>query len=432
MKTVVIADDLTGACDTGVQFAGLGLNVSLWLDPNGDAHPDAGHEVIVLDTDSRASDPAEAYRRTAAAARFAKGLGADCVYKKLDSTLRGNLGAELDAVYDELQPDFVLAAPAYPKMGRTVKEGRLYVHGIPLHETEFARDPRTPVRSSVIADILRGQTQRDSGLVPAALWRDGGGEAESLLRSFARRGIRYLIADAEEDGDLARMAEVLSRLPYAIVWAGSAGLAGELPIRRPESRGGFELPAADGPVLAVVGSVHPSARRQLALLLEREDVRGIPLVSSRLLFPGREREEQVASAAGQAARILGEGHHAVLFSAADPEEIRRTQEAGRCGGMDDRAAGAAIAEAIGEAAARVAGLVRVGRLILTGGDTARHVSTSLGASEIQLLGEVESGVPIGLLRTGHPLTVVTKAGGFGTDGVLVRALEYGRGERRNL
>lgn len=432
MKVAVIADDLTGANDTGVQFAKRGLNVSVMLAPASGpkAAFAADTDVLVLDTDSRSLDAESARRKVAEASRCVLAAGAKVVFKKIDSTLRGNLGAELDAVYDVFRPDFVVVAPAYPETGRLVREGRLFVHGTLVHETEFARDPKTPVAESYIPELLRRQTKHQVAVVPSAVLADGSCALEPVLRSSLTGGIRYLVCDSADDGDLERIVSLIGETAYSVVWAGSAGLARHLSAAGPSA--GIQPPPQfrkqGGPVLAVIGSVSPRSRRQLDVLLGHPGVRGIRMEAFRLVSGAAERERELSHAAEQAALVSRAGLHPVLYSAGDEEDVRLARDAGARSGMSGQAVSDAISRALGEAVSRLLGRIGIngiGGIVMTGGDTARQVCCSLRAAEFRLLDEVECGVPVGLLAVDgrEPLPAVTKAGGFGSDQALLRALE---------
>lgn len=425
MKIAVIADDLTGAGDTGVQFAKRGLQVSVLLQSVSETEAVSARDVLVLDTDSRSLDAESAYQRSAEASRCAQASGADVVFKKIDSTMRGNLGSEIDAVYDTFRPDFVVIAPAYPETGRLVREGRLYVHGKPLHETEFANDPKTPVTESYIPDLLRRQTKQPIEVIPSAILAGGSSVLELVLQSCMSRGISYLLIDSADDDDLHRIVSLIEETTYSIVWVGSAGLARQLAIQhsslaQPSPQ---EYRKHDGPILVVIGSVSPRSRRQLDVLLSNPEVRGIRMEAYRLVYSKTEREQELAKAEEEAALTLSANLHTVLYSSGDREAIRLAQDAGIRNGMDAQEVSNAVSQALGESVSRVLRQVRVGGIVMTGGDTAKHACSALHAIEFRVFDEVESGVPIGLLMMDEPLPAVTKAGGFGSDQVLLRALE---------
>lgn len=164
LRIAIIADDLTGANDSGVQFARSGLKTSVLINMESDNISD--DDVIIIDTDSRSVTPEEAYRKVKEAAGYLKSQPYDIIFKKIDSTLRGNIGAEFDALYDVFQPDFIICTPAYPDYNRKVRDGCLYLGDKLLHETEFALDPKTPIRESNIPKMINGQSQRGVGLIP--------------------------------------------------------------------------------------------------------------------------------------------------------------------------------------------------------------------------------------------------------------------------
>jgi 4-hydroxythreonine-4-phosphate dehydrogenase len=141
IDVAIIADDLTGACDTGIAFAVAGLPTFVAFG-GGDPPP---AQIVAVDTDTRRMNRAAAVERVRAAARRAYRDGARTIYKKIDSTLRGHVAAETAALLEGAAAEgqrgaLVVAAPAFPPLGRTTRGGRVYVRGTPLEETEVWRD----------------------------------------------------------------------------------------------------------------------------------------------------------------------------------------------------------------------------------------------------------------------------------------------------
>ncbi len=164
-KLLIVADDLTGALDTGIQFAkrGIGTRILIRADA-GFLDAAQAEEVVVVNTASRHMPADEAYRIVFRAVRAAEESGFDCFYKKTDSALRGNVGAELTAMRDALRRPVALA-PAYPAMGRTTVGGIQYIDGVPVAETAFGRDPFAPVLSSDVGEILlKSGAKDDAGI----------------------------------------------------------------------------------------------------------------------------------------------------------------------------------------------------------------------------------------------------------------------------
>lgn len=385
----MIADDLTGAADSGVQLLRSGYRTAVFF--QGEPVDGAGLDAVVVDTDSRSLPPESARERVFEAV---SATGAtDLVFKKVDSTLRGNLRKEIEAAMEATGRRRAVVAPAFPGGGRTTVEGTQLVHGKPVHHTEISTDPRTPVREGHIPTLL-------AGLGP--LQHLGSRELQDASRvGRALDDCRCLVADATEDEHLQALVEAIPE-PSEVLWAGSAGLTlalgGAYPGDRPP--GSESAPPARNALVAV-GSLNPVSREQLRVLL-RGGLRGVELAASPD-DPGATRVEDAISGLRVA---LERGESAALYSPSDS------------GGTKPEAVAQAMAEAV-----RRTGPDSFEALALTGGDTAAAVARGLRASGIELLGEVEAGVPVGRLIGPRPYPVVTKAGGFGGRDTLQNALK---------
>lgn len=409
----IVADDLSGASDSAVQLARRGLGSVVLLAPARiDEH--AGAEVVAVDTESRALPADEAYCRVRAVAGLLRAAGYTRILKKVDSTLRGNLGAEIDAVLDGLGLDLALVAPAFPATGRTTLGGRQRVHGVPVSDTEAAHDPATPVREAHLPTLLAGQSRRRTGLVGIGTVRAGRDASLREIRALRARGVDLVVLDAETDADLRAIAAAGTAAALDALWAGSAGLAGALA----EIWGGAEsaggIPAVSpgsGPVLLVAGSRSETTRRQVRRYRARPGVMTVEVAPADLLGGGEAGEHCVRALAD----ALAHGRHAALTLMLGGAPL---------------GAGAAplLADTLGSAAARAVREARPRGLILTGGDTARAVCRALGVPGLRLLGELEPGVPVSAVLGMDGMHAVTKAGAFGSPDALVRALDALRGE----
>lgn len=149
--TLCLADDLTGALEAGSPFATAGATVRVLTNPLPDT---TALDVLVLDTETRHLEGAAAAARVSAFALPYIPFADRLIYKKTDSTARGNIGHELAALQQLVPSREVLYVPAYPSIGRTVASGHLLVNGTPIHHTEFGRDALNPVRTSNLNEIL--------------------------------------------------------------------------------------------------------------------------------------------------------------------------------------------------------------------------------------------------------------------------------------
>ena len=146
---LVLADDLTGALEVGAIFAGSGFDAIVTTRPA----PDVAPEVLIADTETRHCTPSDAFDRIIGlVTEF--GVTPELLYKKTDSTLRGNIGPELAAL-STLFPEWRIAyAPAHPEQGRVVIDGIVYVNGVPVTESDFARDCLNPVFTSSVRELV--------------------------------------------------------------------------------------------------------------------------------------------------------------------------------------------------------------------------------------------------------------------------------------
>ncbi|MBP1934366.1 four-carbon acid sugar kinase family protein [Ammoniphilus resinae] len=429
MRLAMIADDLTGANDSGVQLARFGLHTSVLFHPDEEAL--GKNEAVVLDTDSRSLPPDEAYQKVKEASQLIKEKKFDVIFKKIDSTLRGNLGTEIDAIYDVFQPDLVVIAPAYPKNGRQTMDGIHYLNQQKVSETEIAKDPKTPVRESYIPTLLEGQTKHRVGLITLEDLDIGLDAVLTKLQDLKQQGISYVVFDAKEEDDLRRLAGFVLQSNYSVCWVGSAGLANHLPdiYGLQMKKQVVEIPRDGKPVLLVVGSVSGVSRKQLDLVLEQPGIKGIAVQSSAVVSSSEDKRVEIGKAYDQAVNDLNASARCLaIYSSGTPEDIRQAQQVGKQHGFDEREVSNLISQALGEVAAKLLEVFQIKGLVLTGGDTAKQVCNQLGITGFKLIDEVEIGIPLGKTVGKRELYAITKAGAFGTERSLLHSIKKLQGE----
>jgi uncharacterized protein YgbK (DUF1537 family) len=374
-KWLILADDLTGACETGGELVEKGLETVVLPSASGPAPPEPV-EAIVVNTDSRHLPPAQAARRVRT--WFQRAGTARRVYKKTDSTLRGNVGAELEALMEAAGLDSLPFVPAFPQAGRTTQGGIQYVQGVPLAESAFARDPASPVRSSSVREILAGQTSVEVELV----------SPRALGAAVARPGRRILLFDARTARDLSSIAEAIDACGLTDA-AGAAGLLWALvggaafSLRKERS-------SRPEPMLLVNGSLHPVSIEQL-----EQGIRG-GMEEVRIL--------ETTGAAGQLAASLRSGRDVALHHPA-----RLGPEQGQ--GVPDRLA-QCVADALGT-------LETLPILVVLGGQTSKAVVERLDTAYLVPLRRLGPGLIETRARSRlGSLTLVTKSGGFGDPDLL--------------
>ncbi len=386
-RLVIVADDFAGAADCAVAFADRGFSTRAAL--GGDGLEQDGWSVIALDTDTRDAPARVAEDRVGQA--VAATSSDDAIFKKIDSTVRGNLAAELRAVVDHRPVDRVIAAPAFPATGRTTREGRQLVDGRPLEETEFA--------DQVSTSSLRGLLA-PAGLpmIEASLHQVRGGAIAELARGADAATV--LICDADTDDDLDAIARAGIASGSEILWMGSAGLARRLAAALPLPRGLriAPRPAVGRPLLLVIGSPAAATRAQLRRLGETPAVVQVAIRDAGLGGPPAGLQEP----AERALRALRAGRDCALTLEGQAGERER--------GRDRTQRLAAVAAAAIEPA---------GGLVLTGGETARAVLEAIPGTGLTLEREIAPGIALGWTDPPASLPVALKAGGFGDEDALL-------------
>uniref|UniRef100_UPI00289BB4C7 four-carbon acid sugar kinase family protein n=2 Tax=Pantoea sp. TaxID=69393 RepID=UPI00289BB4C7 len=329
--------------------------------------------------------------------------------KKIDATLRGNPGAESAAALQAAGKTRALVAPAGPKLGRTTRHGEVWIDGRLLTETEFASDPKTPVRSASVLAALQAQSALPGAVLDLAALRAPGLAA----RLADKQG--FLVVDAENDEDIARLMAAAAELNEKPLLAGAAGLSDAL--------GAWLSPRRPRPVLAVVGSMSAVAQQQVDRLARQRRVTLVDIDIRQLFARPAWRDRAVWL--DQAREALGRSEHTVIRTcrhAAERHEIAALCQQHQ---LSRQQLGEKICQFLGELTQEICQRAEPAGLYLSGGDVAIAAAKALGASGFQIQGLIAGCVPHGFLLNSHShLPVMTKAGGFGDENTLVEAIRF--------
>lgn len=430
---LIIADDLTGAADTGVQFCPFYERTVLvsHMQLSGKDKADTAfikQGATALYTNSRALAPKAARERLGSVARRLSEFGPLWIYKKMDSCLRGNPGAETEALMDEMAYEASFIAPAFPGMGRTTVNGTHLVHGIPVGETEISRDPVAPVIESDLATVIQNQCRYPVGCVRLNLLEAEEASLQDEIERQIGKGARHITFDATRQEHLDRIARLAFKSPHRILPAGSAGLAAGLGSVLPSGsmRISHDLcPPESGNHLLVCGTNSEVTRRQIKTFLEVYPYEEIALDPKML---GTEDEGEYFLNRVASVRSKLAANHLIVTIGSSPESRVSDRQGSR------QQAAQSLIEGLGRFLSAVLVQTRPGLLFLTGGDTADAVLNGIGAEGIRILGEVVTGMVQGKIIGGplHWLPVVTKAGAFGQNDALVTLHETLQGNRQPM
>jgi len=424
-RLAIIADDLSSATDCGAQVVRSGLSVVVPLGGYSLPIQARAAQVISVDTDSRSLSADHAYAKVKIATQQLVAEGWTHFYKSVDSTLRGNLGAEIEAVLDIVKPDCAVIAPAFPKYGRTTIDGVQYLRGRPLHETEFGTDPTAPVKDADIARRLADGSPRKAVRLTLDQVRAGPTQIKSAIQGLLVDGIELVVVDIAEQDDLKQICLGLAQSDLRVVWVGSTGLAEFVPLAFGVATMSDTLnqdhTIDPRPALALVGSASETTRHQLDYAQENNQLNVIHLDATRLIQNGATAAE-LKQADSNLRAAIDSGQDAALVVRASRDDIAATQQLGATLNLSAAQVAQRIVDGLAQVGSRLVREARISGIVATGGDTANAVCNALGAEALEILGEVEAGIPIMRLLGEQSLPLVTKAGGFGSPAAIGDAL----------
>jgi D-threonate/D-erythronate kinase len=418
-EVLVVADDLTGANATAAGFATAGLRsatASVASGPEAITGMVSRFDVVVATTDSRHIAPDVAAGMVRAAVRA--GWPARLVCNRIDTTLRGNIGATTEAVVREVgaltdRRVVALCAPAHPAAGRHTIGGTQLLDGRRLEETEVARDARTPMRTSDVVEILRQQTELTTRLVPMATVTGPRQALVAAMRSALEAGVEVLVADATTEEHLQRIADaaLAASAGTDLVWVTSDPGPGSVAMARAM---GLHPATRGTPLLVVSGSATELTRKQLQQLAAERGatVHRVPCL------PGSTVPDVEAATAvlDEALAAAGAEDVVVFATVIEDADVRptSTEDADR------------IPRELAEAVRRATEGHAVEGLFTTGGDVTAAVLSRLDSHGLEISGEV---VPLAVAGTlvGGPwdgLHIATKGGLVGDVTTTVACIDH--------
>jgi D-threonate/D-erythronate kinase len=406
-QILIIADDLTGAADTAVQFRRVGFPSVVLARLAKDHTPLKRTQVTSLSLNTRDASPTAVRRLWQRHAPTITALAQGAlVYQKIDSTLRGHPALDVRRLLGLLRASAALIAPAYPRLGRHTTDGVHHVHGVPLAETEYARAQTRAPATSHLVELFTTDDAPPPVHLPLRVIEEGVERVAAWLQPYLAGPCRLITADASDEYHLDILTDVALPRAGQLLLVGSAGWAERLALACKERLS--YAPVRPG-VLAVVGSLSSVTTRQVQAALQG----GATL--------GRYHSIEAKSAAGESSQdwqsitqALRGGRAAILWT--NPGDVRASS--GR--------AGQQILRAVAGAVRAILSTTPVSGLAIVGGDTAQAVLRALQASGLTLAGEITPGLPYGRLLDGPfaGLPTATKAGGFGTDGAIRECLRF--------
>jgi uncharacterized protein YgbK (DUF1537 family) len=434
-KIGIVADDLTGATTVGVLLAKAGVTTAAFFDEKYlDEAKD--HKSIVISTDSRALLKADAQKKVKSAVRALKGQGAIHFSKRIDTTLRGGIGYEVDAMLEELAPDTVaVMVPAMPQSRRIVVGGYSIIDGVALSKTPVANDVRTPVTESHIPTLMAQQTEHQIGFVSLGAILAGKDALKQALQTERENGAKVIIVDSITVEDVEAIAVAVKELDWNVLAIDPGPFTEKLSkvngfaVEKDEDvNGEFLEKNISGTVLAVAGSATPVTKTQLKALTKKEWVYQIPVHAETLIDQKISAAFEIKRAAEETTKVIDKKkHNVILLETALTDNVLNLSSKEKELGLNPGEAANNINEGLGEIVADVLSreIDDIKGIYLTGGDTMVNVLNILGAKGIELIDYVIPQADLGRIIGGRfdGLVVVGKGGLTGAEDTAINIVK---------
>lgn len=384
-KMLLIADDFTGANDSGIKIVQRGYDASISLNCN----EKFDSNINIIDTETRNLNKSQAYDIVDKTISNLENLSDYLViYKKVDSTLRGNIRSEYEAIYKYLNPQYVIFAPAHPNLGRTTKDGIQYVNGKRILDTEFSQDPEKPVTNDNIKNILADkmhhhyidEIRKDLNIKPG-------------INTF----------DCEIYDDLLKIAQKSLEIDQRVLFIGSAGLCDAL----------FDELIIKKPVVGIVGSVSSQNKESIEYCKKM----GVPVIKITLMdYVNNSYKNKV----DQVICLLKENKDVIIVTSKDRIDYIETLEYIR---ENNLKTDLILSKLLKSISISLINEVDISGVFTSGGTTSIEFLKSIGATGTNLIDEIENGVIMNKIKgVSNDLYLVTKAGAFGNKKTIYNSL----------
>ena len=424
----IIADDLTGANDTALQFFLKGSNTEILLGYNDELKNHVNVGTWAISTESRNIDKNDAakivYEMTGV---LSEKLNVEHFYKKIDSTLRGNITYEIFAALEATGKDAAVVAPAYVQEGRITIGGYQLSKGVPIERTDAARDPGAPIYESYVPDILKkplgdnAKNMVDS--IELNVVAKGAGPIAQKLNELIADGKKIIVADCVSTVDFEQIVLAMQKTQYNILPCGSAGLAQAL---APVWLGDVKVNKTTKtvprlPKLVLSGSATTLSALQIQKLENEDDF------SNKSYFLCLTLNDIVGGVSDNIIKRvednLVDDNIVVVHVCGVLEEVKTDEAKSLL--IDEGITKEALSNRITGYLAELAREIKKRRefiIVTIGGETSHACCDAIGAKYLQVVDAILPAIPLCIDSTAQ--LVVTKSGNLGTTSTLVEIVRY--------
>ncbi len=420
----IIADDLTGANDTALQFHLKGANTQILLSDEIDPINIQNTQTWALSTESRNVCAHDAFEKAQRAAQFfVEKINPDYFYKKIDSTIRGNIAVEVLAILDTLGWDASIIIPAFPAESRVTVGGYHLLKGVPIERTEMARDPHSPIFESHLPTLLKSQLECDNDLVGSielTTVMKGAGPILRDLNNLIKTGKKLIIADAVSTTDIEQLVLAIDKSEYKILPTGTAAAAqalSELWFSDFNSEHIMKtLPEL--PKFVVSGSATSITANQIEKLEESDEFENLLVINLDMKTVLDGVDDKLVS---RVVNNLGQNNIVVVHTSNLVRDFDGFSEDSLNAELTKANLASVITDFLAELTRKVVERKEL-ILITLGGETSYKCCTAIGANQLQLIDEVAPAIALSLDHNAQ--WIVTKSGNLGGVNTLIDILKY--------
>ena len=421
--TIIIADDLTGANDTALQYFKNTGSSRIIIEPEQEYDSQENVQVWAISTESRNIDKQTAVERVVGICEKLKNKLGTNFYKKIDSTLRGNVGAEILALLEETEKDAAIIVPAYIEENRSTIGGYQLLNGIPIERTQCALDPRAPIFESYIPDILKhGLNDNAQNLIDKIelnIVSKGAGPIITKIKELIENGKKIIVIDAMSNTDLEQIALSIKKCGYNILPCGSAGLAESISKILNHNNTVKNIESTPNlPKLIVSGSATQLSAKQIEKLKEeKNNIFCVDLTAQDIISGINEKTIKEIS------QNLLKGIDVIIHSSNINKEIAsdETENILIDAGIAKDEFSSKITDYLSDLVYEI-NLASDFILITIGGETSFKCAKKINSKYLEILDAIMPSIP--LCIDSHGKIIVTKSGNFGTSSTLVDIMNY--------
>lgn len=421
----IIADDLTGANDTALQFHQRGANTKILLDSDCTPKVKAGTEVWALSSESRNVPSEEALARLEKAVRtFQENFTFDYYYKKIDSTLRGHIALETLRMVELLEYDAAIIIPAFPQEGRITVGGYHLAKGVPIGRTEIAIDPHSPITESHVPTLLRSQLKETEaelvGTIDLRTVMMGAGPVLMRINDLIKTGKKLIVADATSITDIEQIALAINKCEKKILPTGTAATA---QVISKYWLAGIEkesvnLSVGTLPKFIVSGTATQITANQIVKLEQSDDfenVNFIPLETKDILEGVKDElvERILTNLKSGVTVCIHTSNLIANFDGFSEDSFNAELTKEKLAGM--------ITDYLAELTKAVMDRIEV-ILITLGGETSYKCCKAINSNELKLVDEAAPAISI--CSDINRKWIITKSGNLGNSNTLIEILNY--------